>query len=115
MESGNYNFRYPASSGDLGDLENVEAAQCVIVNTSSGPSPIPDIWTVGLANRKLIVSRKHTRNLFDLTSLWKKMVIDRLERDVLEPEQNLIEVPDRSSLDESETDPSYLFRVINYQ
>ena len=115
VESGAYNIRYPAFSRDLGDLEDVEVAQCVIVNTPSGPSPILDIQILGLANRKLIVSRKHTRNLFDLTSLWKKTVINRLERDVLEPEENLVEASDSSSSDESETDLSYLFHVINYR
>jgi len=114
-ESNQFNIRYPAFSGDLGDLEDVEAARCVVVNTSTGPSPIPDVRTIGLANRKLIVSRKRTRNLFDLTSLWKKTVIDRLERDVLEPEENLVISTDSSSSDESETDPSYLFRTINYR
>jgi len=114
-ESNMFNIRYPAFSGDLGDLEDVPAARCVVVNTSTGPSPVPDVRTIGLANRKLIVSRKRTRNLFDLTSLWKKTVIDQLERDALEPERRLVESPDSSSSDESETDPSYLFRTINYR
>ena len=114
-ESGNYSVRYPAFSGDLGNLVEVEAARCVVVNTPSGSSPVPDVRTIGLANRKLIVSRKRTRNLFDLTSLWKKTVIDQLERDALEPERNLVESSDSSSSDESENDPSYLFRVINYR
>ena len=95
-------------------MEGVEAACCVIVNTPLGPSPVPDVWTVGLANRKLIVSHKCTRNLFDLTSLWKKMVINQLERDALEPERNLIESSDSSLSDESEMDLSYLFQIINY-
>jgi hypothetical protein len=114
-ESNAFSIRYPAFSGDLGDLEGIEAARCVVVNTSSGPSPVPDVRTIGLANRKLIVSRKRTRNLFDLTSLWKKTVLSRLERDVLEPEENLREASNSSSSDESETDPSYLFRTIGYR
>jgi len=114
-ESGNFSIRYPAFSGDLGDLELVEPARCVVVNSSTGPSPVPDVRTIGLASRKLIVSRKRTRNLFDLTSLWKHTVLTKLERDVLEPEENLIESSVGSSSDESETDPSYLFRTINYR
>jgi hypothetical protein len=47
----------------------------------------------------MIVSRKRTRNLFDLTSLWKKTVLTRLERDVLEPEENLGSEMDISSSD----------------
>jgi hypothetical protein len=114
-ESNNFNIRYLVFSGDSGDLDGVEAVRCVIVNTVLGPSPVPDVRTIGLANRKLIVSRKRTQNLFDLTSLWKKTVINRLERDVLEPEENLVEVLDSSLSDESKTDPSYLFRVIGYR
>ena len=113
-ESNAFSIRYPAFSRDLGDLTEVEAARCVVVNTSEGLLPVPDVRTIGFAQRKLIVSRKRTRNLFDLTSLWKKTVLDRLERDVLEPEENLVHNSDISSSDESETDPSYLFRTINY-
>jgi hypothetical protein len=114
-ESNAYSVKYPAFSGDLQDLEGTERARCVLVNTPSGPAPIPDVRTIGLASRKLIVSRKRTRNLFDLTSLWKKTVLTRLERDVLEPEENLSEASNSSSSDESETDPSYLFRTIGYR
>ena len=114
VESNNYSVQYLAFSGNLRDMEGVEAACCVIVNTSLGPSPVPDVWTVGLANRKLIVSHKCTRNLFDLTSLWKRMVINQLERDALEPERNLIESSDNSLSDKSEMDLSYLFQIINY-
>ena len=42
------------------------------------------------------------------------MVLDHLERDVLEPEENLVEASEGSSSDKSETDPSYLFQTINY-
>jgi hypothetical protein len=52
---------------------------------------------------------KCTQNLFDLTSLWKKTVLTRLERDVLEPEENLGSEMDISLSDLSETDPGYLF------
>ena len=114
-ESNNFSIRYPAFSGDLGDLESIEMARCVVVNTSTGPSPVPDVRTIGLTNRKLIVSRKRTRNLFDLTSLWKKTVIGQLERDVLEPERVLVEESDSSSSDDSRDDPSYLFRILNYR
>jgi hypothetical protein len=114
-ESNTFGVRYPAFSGDRGDLEDVEAARCVVVNTPTGPTSIPDVRTIGFANRRMIVSRKRTRNLFDLTSLWKKTVLNRLERDVLEPEENLaMEVDSSVSSDESETDPGYLFRIIGY-
>jgi hypothetical protein len=113
-ESNTFSIRYPAFSGDNGDLEVENPALCVVVNTPSGPRSIPDVRTIGFANRRMIVSRKRTRNLFDLTSLWKKTVLTRLDRDVVEPEENLSSEMDVSSSDLSETDPSYLFQVINY-
>jgi hypothetical protein len=57
-ESNTYNIRYPAFSGETGDLEDVSASRCVIVDTPTGPHPIPDIRTIGFANRRMIVSHK---------------------------------------------------------
>jgi hypothetical protein len=113
-ESNTYNIRYPVFSGETGDLEAVSDSRCVVVETPTGPRPIPDVRTIGFANRRMIVSRKRTRNLFDLTSLWKKTVITRLERDILEPEENLDSESDSSSSDSSRIDPSYIFQVIRY-
>jgi len=31
----------------------------------------------------MIVSRKRTRNLFDLTTLWKKLVLSNMEQQIL--------------------------------
>ena len=41
--------------------------------------PMPDLTKLGFLDRRFIVSRKRTRNLFDLTSLWKKTVLSRME------------------------------------
>jgi hypothetical protein len=40
---------------------------------------VPDIRKIGILNRRLITSRKRTRNLFDLTSFWKKTVLEKLD------------------------------------
>jgi hypothetical protein len=80
----------------------------------SGPRSILDVWTIEFSNRHMIVLCKCTQNLFDLTSLWKKMVLTRLDRDAIEPEENLRSEMDVSLSNLSETDPSYLFQVINY-
>lgn len=37
----------------------------------------------------MIVSRKRTRNLFDLTSLWKKTVVTTLEHDIVNESSQL--------------------------
>jgi hypothetical protein len=62
----------------------------------------------------MIVSCKCMQNLFDLTSLWKNIVLTRLDRNALEPEENLGSDMDISSSDLSETDLGYLFQMIGY-
>jgi hypothetical protein len=52
----------------------------------------------------MITSRKRTRNLFDLTSLWKKTVLSRIEHDALAqdiPILNPYESPDTDSTSDS--------------
>ena len=45
---------------------------------------ISDICKLDIPNRKLITSRKRTRNLFDLSTLWKKIVLESLDSMVLD-------------------------------
>jgi hypothetical protein len=47
-----------------------------------------DLRKTDILNRKIIVSRKRTRNLFDLSSLWKKVVFEQLEALVGEDTSN---------------------------
>ncbi|KIK76103.1 hypothetical protein PAXRUDRAFT_18445 [Paxillus rubicundulus Ve08.2h10] len=42
-----------------------------------------DICKTNIFNRKWIVSRKRTRNLFDLTNLWKKIALEKLDEQVV--------------------------------
>jgi hypothetical protein len=42
-----------------------------------------DVRGTGILESRVIVSRKRTRNMLDLTNLWKKSVLESLERDVL--------------------------------
>ena len=51
-----------------------------------------DLNKLGLTNSRVIVSRKRTRQLFDLSTLWKKTVLSTLEEamvteDILPPNQ----------------------------
>ena len=46
---------------------------------------VPDIRKLDIFNRRLITSRKRTRNLFDLASLWKKTVLEKLDENIIEP------------------------------
>jgi hypothetical protein len=42
-----------------------------------------DLRETNMFNARVLVSRKRTRNFLDLTNLWKKTVLENLERDVL--------------------------------
>jgi hypothetical protein len=42
-----------------------------------------DLRETGIFNSRVILSRRRTRNFLDLTNLWKKVVLENLERDVL--------------------------------
>ncbi|TBU65182.1 hypothetical protein BD310DRAFT_764393, partial [Dichomitus squalens] len=45
---------------------------------------VPDVRKISLIDRRMIVSRKRTRNMFDLTSSWKRMVFQKLDERVLD-------------------------------
>jgi hypothetical protein len=76
---------FPLFPGDLGGLDGeADDALCADFDTSDGPRRIPDIRELNFLQRKVIVSRKRTRNLFDLTSLWKKTVLHKLDVDALD-------------------------------
>ncbi|KAJ4469617.1 hypothetical protein C8R41DRAFT_925056 [Lentinula lateritia] len=47
----------------------------------TAPVTVPDIRLTGLADARWLVSRKRTRNLFDLANLWKKEVFQRMDVD----------------------------------
>ena len=51
--------------------------------------PIPDIRKLDFLNWRMIVSRKRTRNLFNLTNLWKNIVLTNMEQQVLKDNHNL--------------------------
>jgi len=51
--------------------------------------PIPDIRKLDILQRQMIISRKRTRNLFDLTNLWKNIVLTNMDQQVLEDNHNL--------------------------
>lgn len=128
-ESNNYNVIFPRFSGDSADLDSTPEELMLTVTESSGEEFfVPDIRKIGILNRRMIVSRKRTRNLFDLTSLWKKTVLTHLDEDALDPQpvEEVLEPiepidiamnpPGSPGSDDSEReDQGYLFRVIGYR
>jgi len=82
-------YRFDSS---IGDLELVDPELCSEYHSSDGPVMMPDIRKLDILNRRFIVSRKRTRNIFDLTSLWKKAAIQRFE-EALHEEGNNDDIP----------------------
>jgi hypothetical protein len=53
----------------------------------------------------MIVSHKHTCNLFDLTNLWKNIVLSNMEQQVLKDNHNPLSHVDEDSDSSQEIDP----------
>ena len=82
-ENSDYNVKFPMFSASHGGLDGVASDLCSELLTVNGRHLMPDVRKIDILNRRMITSRKRTRNLFDLTSLWKKTVIARVEHDAL--------------------------------
>jgi hypothetical protein len=54
------------------------------------PDDLYDLRDTNIFNSRVIVSRKRTRNMLDLTNLWKKTVLESIERDVLQDVANSV-------------------------
>ena len=83
-------MKYPQFSADVADLTETQPDLTVVVTNQDGKFNIPDIRKINILNRRMIVSRKRTRNLFDLTNLWKKIVLSNMDEEVL---QDNMDVP----------------------
>ena len=77
---GAYNAAYPAFVGE----ETGTGENWIPISAPDGfVRSVPDIRKVKLFNARWIVSRKRTNNLGDLASLWKKTVLEKLERRIV--------------------------------
>jgi len=86
-EAGAYDSQHPKLSANAGDLDvDVDLNLAVLVDTTDGKRHLPDIRKLDILNRRTIVSRKRTRNLFDLTNLWKNLVLTRIDEDASNPD-----------------------------
>ena len=59
---------------------------------------VPDVRKIGMTDKRLIVSRKRTRNMFDYTSLWKKEVFAKLDEEILS-ERDDAPITDREAVE----------------
>lgn len=75
-ETGNYTLKFPRYSMDRADIEDTETELTIpLTDLDSLVTPLPDVHKLDILNRRMIVSHKCTHNLFNLTSLWKKIVL----------------------------------------
>jgi hypothetical protein len=75
--------KYGMTNSSFEGLDDVDPKFLTTWETDSGPVAMPDIRKIGFDQKRFLVSRKRTRNLFDLTSLWKKTVLTRLDQAVV--------------------------------
>ncbi|TRM56524.1 hypothetical protein BD626DRAFT_370155, partial [Schizophyllum amplum] len=85
-EEGRFNVLYPRYTSDRGKIPFVDNP---IVATQFWADSgyrrwMPDIRKINILDRRMLVSKKRTTNLFDLTSLWKTVVLSRLEDDSID-------------------------------
>ena len=117
-ERNEFGIRAPLFSGDLGDISECRPQFQTEIRTSGGPKLLPDIRKIGILNRRMIVSRKRTRNLFDMTSLWKKTVLEKMDASLSdplarEPEDMVVDIESDYSSDLSETEGRAMAHAFN--
>ncbi|KAJ6524379.1 hypothetical protein B0H19DRAFT_847122, partial [Mycena capillaripes] len=84
-ESGRFiNTGFPKADAGMGSLEAVAESSCTLLHTTDGLKLLPDVRKTDILSRRMIVSRKRTKNLFDLTNLWKRAVIEKMEEDAFQ-------------------------------
>jgi hypothetical protein len=113
-EKSEFSLRYPPYSQDLADLGDCDRSLMIPVTVDGESFDLPDIRKLGIFNRKLIVSRKRTLNLFDLTNLWKRLVLTKMDEDILPDNHGQVVEPlpteqaesdSSDSSDDSDLDP----------
>ncbi|OJT03966.1 hypothetical protein TRAPUB_5352 [Trametes pubescens] len=69
------------------------------------PVEVADLRKIQLIGNRVLVSKKRTKNLFDLTSLWKRIVFQKLDEKALEQPRKTGLLPQEPSLTGTFMDP----------
>ena len=72
-----FDAEFPWFNETLGHV-NLRSEHMLFVDEGPIGSYVPDTRKINILNRWMLVSRKQTCNLFDLTNLWKNNVIDNM-------------------------------------
>ncbi|OSX57532.1 hypothetical protein POSPLADRAFT_1061231 [Postia placenta MAD-698-R-SB12] len=78
-------MEYPAPEEEDHDLPDVDPRLRSVAHVGLAPVDYPDLRKLNIWNRRLITSRKRTQNLYDLTNLWKKVVLQNLDELIANP------------------------------
>lgn len=118
-DSGDFSLHYPCYTSDVGKLYDTPAELKCEVFVLGGKAFIPDARKINILNRRMLVSKKRTRNLFDLTGLWKNIVLATLDQDAVTHGHNPVYISESSDsdsdMDSDRIDPAVLFDVIGYR
>ena len=99
-ETGKYSILYPEFTSDRADLEATSAGLLSRIQDSQGRvCEHPDVRKLEILSSRMIVSRKRTRNLFDLTNLWKRLVLTKMDQQVLEDNHEAAPVEEDDDVD----------------
>jgi hypothetical protein len=88
---GPYNLEYPPPQED--EHKGLEVGNHTLLSrdprsNDQDPSWVFDLSKIGMLDKRILVSRKRTRNLFDLTNLWKKIVFTTLDEQIGQEQGN---------------------------
>ena len=67
----------PVPPGYNDDVESRTRFLMETVRSDRTPIDVPDLRRTDILDRRMLVSRKRTTQLFDLASLWKKIVLEK--------------------------------------
>ena len=69
---------------DVGDLVDIHPTLFRVIKVEGEEEYFPDLGKIGILGSRWIVSRKRNTNLFDLSNVWKKIVIRQLDEAIAE-------------------------------
>jgi len=73
----------PETVDEVHDLTDIRPdLYCVVSGEEGAEVHVPDLRKIGILSSKWIVSKKRNRNLFDLSTVWKKAVFKRMDENL---------------------------------
>ena len=80
-KTGSFNKEFPWYSEQFSNLDQT-GEHMLFMDDDFISKFVPDITKINILNHQLLVSWKRTKNLFDLSNLWKNLVVEKMELDL---------------------------------